>query len=124
MIRKAAGGLLMSLALLTGAAADDGGALFVQCRACHSLDPAATGKPGPNLVGLLGRKVAGDPNFDYSPVLRAARAEGRTWTAEALEKFVADPEAMFPGMWMTARPLANPADRQALVRFLTDPKSR
>ncbi len=79
---------------------------------------------GPNLAGLIGRKVAGDPNFDYSPVLRSARDEGRVWTREALDTFVADPEAMFPGTWMSRVPLANPADRQALVRFITDPASR
>jgi cytochrome c len=123
MIGKAAG--LLLFALLTGAAAaEDGGTLFAPCRACHALDPAVKGMAGPNLAGLVGRKVAGDADFDYSPVLRQARAEGRVWTAAALEQFVADPEAMFPGMWMTARPLANPAERQALVRFLTDPKSR
>ena len=111
--------------LMTGAAVgEDGSGLFNTCRACHALDSAAKGMAGPNLAGLIGRKVAGDANFDYSPVLRQARAEGRVWTAAALEQFVADPEGMFPGMWMTARPLANPAERQALVRFLTDPTSR
>jgi cytochrome c2 len=52
--------------------------------------------PGPNLAGLIGRKVAGDEKFDYSPVLQQAREQGRVWTVEALEMFLADPEAMFP----------------------------
>ena len=34
--------------------------MFEHCRACHSLDPTARGLPGPNLAGVLGRKVAGD----------------------------------------------------------------
>jgi cytochrome c len=123
MIRSAAALLMLGLTAFA-AAADDGSTLFNTCRACHSLDPAAKVMAGPNLAGLIGRKVAGDPAFDYSPVLRAAREEGHVWTAETLEKFVADPEAMFPGTWMSRVPLANPADRQALVRFLTDPKSR
>jgi len=117
--------LCIAMMLSGPAAAEEGSALFEPCRACHSLDPAAKKMmPGPNLAGLIGRKVAADPAFDYSPVLRAAREEGRVWSVETLEKYVADPEAMFPGTWMTRVPLANPADRQALVRFLTDPKSR
>jgi cytochrome c len=115
---------LLTLMLNCAAAAEDGAALFEPCRACHSLDPAPKVMAGPNLAGLIGRKVAGDPNFDYSPVLREARQQGRVWTLEALEAFVADPEAMFPGTWMSRVPLANAADRQALVRFITDPASR
>lgn len=114
--------LLMTLSC--AAAAEDGAALFEPCRACHSLDPAAKVMAGPNLSRLIGRKVAGDPNFDYSPVLRQAREEGRVWSRDTLDKFIADPEAMFPGTWMSRVPLANPADRQALVRFIADPASR
>jgi cytochrome c len=105
--------------------ADDlGRRLFESCRACHALDRNAKAMPGPNLAGLLGRQVAGDPNFDYSPVLRAARARGETWTRERLDQFLRDPEAMFPAMWMTSRPMAETAPRQALGDFLAHPNSR
>jgi cytochrome c len=115
--------LLLLLSTCTGAAAQDGSALFNTCRACHALDPAARTMAGPNLAGLLGRKIAGDDKFDYSPVLRQARDEGRAWTAEALERFLADPEAVFPGTWMSRVPMGAP-ERQTLVRFITDPASR
>ena len=52
MIRIVAGAALLSFAFATGAAAEDGAALFEPCRACHSLDPAAKVMPGPNLAGL------------------------------------------------------------------------
>jgi cytochrome c len=122
MTAKAAG-LLLLLALTPSAAADDA-ALFESCRACHSLDPAARPMAGPNLAGLIGRKVAGDAAFDYSPVLRQARDEGRTWTPEMLDAFLADPEAMFPAMWMSARGIKDAAERRALARFIADPASR
>lgn len=125
IVRLAA--FLLTSAMLSGVASaeESGAALFEPCRACHSLDPAA-GKPmpGPSLANLLGRTVAGDPAFDYSPVLRAAREGGRVWSAQTLEAFIDDPEAMFPGTWMSRVPLAKPADRQALVRFIADPASR
>jgi cytochrome c len=123
MIGKTAG-LLLLLLLTPRADATDDAALFEPCRACHSLDPAAKTMPGPNLAGLIGRKVAGDPAFDYSPVLRQARLEGRVWTREALDSFLADPEGMFPGMWMSGRPIKKDAERHALARFIADPASR
>jgi cytochrome c len=115
------------LTLSTAVLADDlerGRALFEPCRPCHALDPAEGGKAGPNLAGLAGRKVAGDASFDYSPVLRQAGAEGRRWDEASLDKFLTDPEEMFPGLWMSIRRISDPADRAALVRFLTSPNSR
>jgi cytochrome c len=123
MIRGGAA-LALLIAVASSASAQDGAALFEPCRACHALDPAAKPMAGPNLAGLLGRKVAADPKFDYSPVLQQARDEGRVWTADSLGAFITDPEAVFPGTWMSRLPIPNPADRQALVRFITDPASR
>jgi cytochrome c len=115
---------ILWLLLPVSASADDGGKLFTPCRACHSLDPADQGLPGPNLAGLIGRKVGGDEAFDYSPVLRKARDDGLRWDAERLDRFLADPAEMFPGLWMSIRGVEGAADRAALVKFLTDPASR
>ena len=106
------------------ALADDGSTLFEPCRACHSLDPAARPMPGPNLAELIGRKVAGDEKFEYSPVLRQAREAGRIWTLDGLETFLADPEAAYPAMWMSAQGIKDPAARKALARFIADGASR
>jgi cytochrome c len=109
----------------TSALAEDTGArLFEPCRACHSLDPTARNLPGPNLAGLSGRKVGGDNAFDYSPVLRKARDEGLVWDEARLDRFLTDPDEMFPGLWMTMRGIEDVANRRALVRFLVDPSSR
>ena len=123
MIGRTVALLLLGL-FSSPAAAQDGAALFAPCRACHSLDPAAKVMPGPNLSGLIGRKIAGDPAFDYSPVLRQARDEARVWTFDALETFLVDPEAMFPAMWMSAQGIRDAAERRALARFIADPASR
>ncbi len=101
------------------AIAQDGRALFAErCAACHSIEAGAAEKPGPNLAGLIGRPVGGDPRFDYSPALRLARAQAFVWDARLLARFLDDPEAMFPGMWMGANGLVEPAARAALVAFL------
>ena len=107
------------------ALAEDAGApLFEPCRACHSLDPSERGGPGPNLAGLLGRTIGGDPAFDYSPVLRKARDQRLVWDAARLELFLADPAEMFPGLWMATRGVEDVAERRALVQFLSNPSSR
>jgi cytochrome c len=93
--------------------------LEARCASCHTMDPGAPPGPGPNLTGLAGRRVAGDPEFGYSPALEAARAEGRVWDGALLERFLADPEAMFPGLWMGENGLREAADRAAVARFLT-----
>jgi cytochrome c len=115
---------LMLLLIPVAASAEDGERLFTPCRACHSLDPAKHGMPGPNLAGLIGRQIGGDPSFDYSPALRKAHDEGLRWDAQRLETFLADPAEMFPGLWMSMRGIEDAGDRQALVRFLADPPSR
>ena len=116
--------VLLLLLIPVSASAEDGAKLFTPCRACHSLDAADQGLPGPNLSGLIGRKVAGDPAFDYSPVLRKANGDGLRWDAERLDRFLADPAEMFPGLWMSIRGVEEAADRAALVRFISDPASR
>ena len=117
--------LLLSLLLPASATAEENGVrAFTPCRACHSLDPAERGLPGPNLSGVIGRAVGGAADFDYSPVLRKAREDGLRWDAKRLETFLADPARMFPGLWMSMRGIEDAAERQALVRYLTDPSAR
>jgi len=115
--------LAISTAVPAGAE-EDGERLFAPCRACHSLDPAERGLPGPNLAGVIGRSIGGDTAFDYSPVLRKARDDGLRWEAKRLNTFLADPAEMFPGLWMSMRGIGDASERQALVRFLAGPVSR
>ena len=115
---------LLLLASAPAIAEEDGARLFTPCRACHSLDPAERGLPGPNLSGVLKRNIGGDPAFDYSPVLRKARDDGLRWNTQRLQTFLADPAAMFPGLWMSMRGIEDAVERQALVRFLENPASR
>jgi cytochrome c len=115
---------LLLLASTPASAEEDGARLFMPCRACHSLDRAERGLPGPNLSGVLKRNIGGDAAFDYSPVLRKARDDGLRWDPQRLQTFLADPAAMFPGLWMSMRGIEDAAERQALVQFLADPASR
>jgi cytochrome c len=92
--------------------------VFEPCQACHALTLVAGKKPGPQLVGLIGRPVAGDPAFDYSPVLREARARGEVWTKEKVDLFLTDPEALYAGTWMGSPPIRDAKQRADLLCVL------
>jgi cytochrome c len=106
----------VAFAAATAVAAEDGRALFdARCASCHALTAAAPGAAGPHLAGLAGRRIGGDPAFDYSSALRAAQG---TWDAARLDRFLVDPEEMFPGLWMGGNGIAQAAQRRAVVEFL------
>jgi cytochrome c len=113
--------LLLACALLpvVPAAAQDGRDVFGQrCASCHSVERGAPPMAGPNLQGVLGRRVGGDAGFDYSPALEQAGRDGGAWDAARLLRFLEDPEEMYPGIWMGANGLHSEAERRAVVEFL------
>jgi len=117
--------LLLALLCPGVALAAEGQQVFeAHCAGCHAAASGAAPGAGPNLAGVVGRRVAGDADFDYSPALRAAREAGQAWDAALLQRFLADPEAMFPAMWMSAQGIRDAAERKALARFIANPVSR
>ena len=111
--------MLAALLLAPPALAQDGRAVFKQrCASCHSVAEGAAPMAGPSLRGVIGRRVGGDPAFDYSPVLEAARDQGDTWDAARLMRFLDDPEEMYPGLWMGANGVRDEAERRLVVEFL------
>ena len=93
---------------------------FEPCLACHALTTNAGVKPGPQLAGLIGRPVAGDPAFDYSPAMRAGRSQGHVWTRDRLDLFLADPQEMYPGQWMGSPPIHDAKARADLLCVLSE----
>ena len=68
------------------------------CGVCHSVQKTGGPVEGPNLIGLVGREAASQPEFDrYSPALSAADI---VWTVEALDRFLKNPMGMVPGTFM------------------------
>lgn len=110
-------GSLAVLAAVSARAQDDGAAVFeTRCASCHAREAGAEPGPGPNLHGLAGRRVGGDPDYDYSPALRAARG---VWDAARLERFLREPDDEIPGNWM-GNAFRDPAERAAVIRWLID----
>ena len=96
-----------------------GATVFQKCYACHSVVPGETGLTGPNLAGVVGRRVASAPGFEYSPALLALAARGEgVWTEGRLDAFLRDPEEVTPGTAMTFVGLREPAERADVIAFL------
>ena len=67
---------------------------FQRCYSCHSVDPNETGQlQGPSLFRIVGRRAASVAGFEYSDAMKAKGARGLVWTPEALDRFMADPDA-------------------------------
>jgi cytochrome c len=85
------------------------------CVACHSLKPGVH-LTGPSLASLWGKKAGTVEGFArYSKVLKAADI---TWDENTLNAWLADPQAMVPGNYMTFRGIRDEKARGDLVAFL------
>jgi cytochrome c len=118
LIARIAAALLLAAPAL---AADPQGLFEARCGSCHAAADGAPPMAGPNLAGLAGRRVGGAAGFDYSPVLEAAGRAGDTWDQARLERFLEDPEDMYPGLWMGGNGLRDAAERRAVAAWLARP---
>jgi cytochrome c len=91
----------VSFLVLSGPASAEGDAAkgkeaYAKCGICHQVGPTAQNAIGPELNKIVGRKAATAPGFTYSPGMKKLGDEGFTWTAENIDKWIADPKAMLP----------------------------
>ena len=107
-------------AAASGLAADAARAeqLYRQCYACHALEPDRNTPAGPTLHAVVGRPIAGEGGFNYSPALRRLAQRHGRWTPELLDRFIADPAAVAPGTEMGYPGLASADDRRILIAWL------
>jgi cytochrome c2 len=90
-----------------------------QCGLCHSAAPGdGEAGLGPDLAGVVGRKAASDPGYSYTDALKKS---GITWSAESLDRFLADPQALVPGTAM-AISVPDAKDRADVVGYLATVK--
>ena len=113
---------LVAAALLAAAPVAPGGQAFGECVACHALEPGRNTPAGPTLHAIIGRPVAALPGFNYSPALRRFARGNPRWTAALLDRFLADPEAVVPGIEMGYAGMRDPGRRRALIAWLAVPR--
>jgi cytochrome c len=110
--------VVAATAPVTAQDASKGEAVFKRCRACHAIGPAAQNKAGPVLTGIVGKKIASVPGFNYSDALKEEAAKGGVWTEAKLTAFLQSPDTAIPNNVMAFPGIKNPSDLNDLVAFL------
>lgn len=105
------------LALLPKANADNGRDVFKKCLACHTPAKGGAHLVGPNLYGIVGRKIASAPGFEarYSDPMKA---HGGSWTWEELAKYLHAPAQAIPGNKMVFAGVPDNTDLADLLAFM------
>lgn len=92
---------------------------FQACAACHSIGDIGNKIEGPNLKGVVGRKIAAQPGFKYSDAMKKFAETHPMWTEELLEDYIKNAEEMVPGTSMNnSPPMRNAKTRKAIVDYL------
>ena len=85
------------------------------CLSCHAYQPGEPELEGPTLWGVVGRRIASAPDYEYSDALRS---QPGTWDRATLDRFLAGPQAFAPGVNMTSGGVKNAVDRRVVLDFL------
>ena len=87
-----------------------------ECAECHSIKEGRN-KKGPSLFGVLGRKAATVPDYEYSDALRAQSTWA--WTPEQLHSYLSQPaKRANPGTKMKYDGLNDPKQLDDLISYL------
>src|SRR6516165_2268882 len=101
--------------------AEKGKAVFAKCGICHQVGPGAKTLVGPELNGIVGRKAASIADYTmYSAGMKKLGDQGWVWTAENIDKFIADPKAMIPDspMALAFQGLSDSQERADVIAYL------
>lgn len=123
MLKPSLFGAVFLIAVLAGTAkAQDqaeavrqGAQAYRICAACHSLQPGVH-LSGPSLADRWGKEAA--TVDDYGRYTEALKNSGIIWEENALDGWLAEPQAMVPGTTMTFRGVDEDATRRNLIAFL------
>lgn len=85
--------------------------LYQSCMGCHSLDENDV---GPKHRGVVGRRAGSVAGYAYSSVLRDS---GISWTPEALDTWLRNPQQLVPGAKMFFS-VADQQQRADIIAYL------
>jgi cytochrome c2 len=89
--------------------------LAARCLSCHEADGGSTQGLGPDLAGVVNRRVAAAEGYRYSAAMRKLPG---TWTESRLDQFLANPQGFAPGTTMAFEGIPDPSDRAQLIEYL------
>lgn len=89
------------------------------CAMCHAVEKSKGNIVGPNLAGVVGRKIGKLSDFQYSAALKDSKG---TWDEAALDAFLKNPQAAQPGTAMPFAGVKNDEARKSLITYLKTPR--
>jgi cytochrome c len=89
--------------------------LYQACSGCHSIEENDI---GPKHRGVVGRPAGSVPDYAYSPALKAS---GLVWSADTLDRWLTNPQALVPGTKMYFS-MPDPQKRADLIAYLAQLK--
>lgn len=111
---------LVALTAMTNAAhaqdAAKGETVFNKCKVCHRIGEGARNNVGPVLNGVIGRQAGTMEGFSYSPLNKAAGANGLVWDENLIFAYLQDPNA-FLKKFLTDKGKADLATGQTKMVF-------
>lgn len=86
-----------------------------KCVSCHTFGAGEPDKVGPNLNGIVGKKIAGKAGYAYSAALTG---HGGNWDYDALNKWLKAPASFAKGNKMAFAGVKNDAERADIIMYL------
>lgn len=93
-----------------------GETVFNKCKVCHRIGDGARNNVGPVLNGVIGREAGTVEGFSYSPLNKAAGANGLKWDENLILAYLEDPNA-FLKKFLTDKGKADLATGQTKMVF-------
>ena len=111
----APGGETEVIALLATADPAKGEADAALCKVCHTFDKGGVTMVGPNLYGVVGKKIASQEGFAYTPGLKSKEGD---WTYENLDLWLTNTQAFAPGTIMILPGALDAKKRADVIAFM------
>ena len=109
--------LMFGSAISAATAETIGENLYKQhCATCHAIAKDALGRNGPSLYGIEGKSAGQMGSFLYSAEFKKG-LEGKIWTEDLLDAWLANPQKIASGSYMMYRQ-DDLSVRKAIINYL------